>query len=244
VHAHDVMPEGGRVIIETGHRILTGAEGALAAGRYATITFRDSGPPLTPDQDARLFLPFAPTTALPQDSGISLASSLATLRELGGDIQVHSTPETGTIFVLFVPEAQGVEEPSAATPPESLTILVVDDDDNARDLIVDSLLSAGFTVLGASDGPAAIAIAQSRGAGSIDLLVTDVVMPRMTGLRVAQALRDTYPNMRVLYVSGYTDRQDLPVESSETRSAFLGKPFTRGALLGRVKALLDATDQE
>ena len=224
------MPRGGRLTFETGER--------QTSTRVATIVMRDTGPALSADERAAVFEPFAPASTYQAGAAMRLASCRTTLNELGGEIEVESGPG-GTTFTLTLPAAEGSAEGSPQPAAESITVLVVDDDDTARDLIADSLQSAGFKVLSASDGNAAVEIARAH-ESHIDLLVTDVVMPRLTGPRVAQMLRQTAPRMRVLYVSGYTDGVDLPPDTPESRSAFLAKPFTRGTLVGRVQALLDA----
>jgi CheY-like chemotaxis protein/nitrogen-specific signal transduction histidine kinase len=224
IHGRDKMPQGGRLTIET----------SPADDAVTTIYVRDSGLVLSAADLDVLFEPVVGSSR----SGLSLASARATLHELGGRIDVTSWRDTGTAFTIMLPVIPPPREGAVARPPET-TILVVDDDDTARELIADSLHSAGFTVLSAGDGAAAIEIARARST-AIDLLVTDVVMPRMTGPKVAAALREKQPNMRVLYISGYTDKNDLPLDAPTAPSAFLAKPFTRGTLIGRVQALLDA----
>lgn len=166
------------------------------------------------------------------DDGVGI-SVTAIVAELGSDVKDNSDEKVVRVKVPYAPR-----EAVAGTETASRTVLVVDDDDAARELIADSLQSAGFSVLRAPDGATAIEMARAH-AGSIDLLVTDVAMPRLTGPRVAQALRADAPQLRVLYVSGYADRIELPADSPLSHSGFLAKPFTRGTLLGRVKALLD-----
>lgn len=238
VHSREAMPRGGRVTIETSE-VWDGP----GRQRFATIVLRDTGPALTSDERAAIFEP-ASRSASAGQSGISLASCRTTLADLGGGIDAEggidadSGRRTGTVFVVRVPAADGPPARWSERSPESTTVLVVDDDETARELIADSLQAAGFKVLSASDGPAALEIARAQ-AANIDVLVTDVVMPRLTGPRVAQVLRERVPALRVLYVSGYTDGVDLPPDTAESRSAFLAKPFTRGTLVGRVQALLD-----
>ena len=238
IHARDAMHGHGRLTIETGERVVAAHQAAERFARYATVSVRDTGPALTREEQASIFEPNSALLSRPQGAGISLASCYATVTELGGRIEVDDRSRTGTTFVVLLP----VVDSAVPTPPdvssESMTILVVDDDDNVRDLIADSLQSARFSVLSASDGASALEIARSHSEG-IDLLITDVVMPGLTGPRVAQVLRAENPRLRVLYVSGYTDRVDLPRDPSGSEAAFLGKPFTRGTLLGRVKALLE-----
>jgi hypothetical protein len=230
VHARDQMGELGKLTIETG-----GAEGG-----FAPIVVRDTGPAFAAATLATIFEPFVTTSVPSPGVGLSLASSRAILLELGGHIDVESRAETGTVFTVRLP----VPEDASAQMhrkriPTTVTVLMVDDDEVARELMADSLQNAGFVVFSAGDGAAALEIARAR-SGVIDLLVTDVVMPRMNGPRVAALLAEHQPGLRVLYVSGYTDGIDLPPRSADAPSAFLAKPFTRATLIAKVQALLEA----
>jgi CheY-like chemotaxis protein len=184
------------------------------------------------------FAPWSSDNSEAARSGISLASSRAAISEIGGTIDVRSGETTGTVFIIRVPLARAAGLSPAAQRAAAITILVVDDDEVARDLIVGALSNAHFTVLSAADGARAVELVREHD-DVINLLVTDVVMPRLNGPRVAEILRERHPKMRVLYLSGYTDGVDLPINAPGAPSAFLAKPFTRGTLVARVQALLD-----
>ncbi len=227
VHARDQMTAGGQIRIEAG-----------AADSAATVTVSDTGPLPSAAALEAMFEPWSSDQSDPARSGISLASSRAAISEIGGTIEVRRGETAGTVFTLRIPLARTAGLTPAAQRAAATTVLVVDDDDVARDLIVGALSSAHYTVLSAADGAGAVDLVRDHD-GAINLLVTDVVMPRLNGPRVAEMLRAGHPKMRVLYLSGYTDGVDLPINTPGAPSAFLAKPFTRGTLLARVQALLD-----
>jgi two-component system, cell cycle sensor histidine kinase and response regulator CckA len=230
VHARDQMGGIGTLTIETDS----------ADSGFAPIVVRDTGPAIAAETLATIFEPFATAHAALPGGALSLASSRATLLELGGHIDVESPAEGGTVFTVRLPLPEDASaQPAGRRAAESVTVLIVDDDDVARELMADSLQSAGFVVLSAGDGLAALEIVRAH-TSAIDLLIADVVMPRMNGPRLATALREHQPGMRVLYISGYTDGIDLPLNVPNFHSAFMAKPFTRATLVAKVQALLEA----
>ncbi|HUA19989.1 MAG TPA: ATP-binding protein [Bryobacteraceae bacterium] len=248
VNARDAMPDGGKLTIETRpverEREDLGRHGVRPAGRYALLVVSDTGSGMDAETQAHLFEPFFTTKETGKGTGLGLSTVYGIVQQHGGWIDVYSEPGHGTTFKIYLPEAGPVPEPVAPTPAAahlppapSATILLVEDQAPLRLLAEDMLSEAGHTVLAAGNGRAALALAEQH-AGSIDLLVTDVVMPEMNGPELADRLAQSRPDMMVLYISGYTDHALLHRGALETGTAFLQKPFLPQALLAKVEELL------
>ncbi len=244
VNARDAMPGGGRLVIETalvGH----GADGASSpAGDGAVrLTIADSGEGLSPEARAHLFEPFFTTKPAGKGTGLGLATVYGVVHQAGGTISVESEAGAGARFSILLPRAPDVPaaQELAAAPAArggSEIVLVVEDDASVRKLVVRTLSGAGYRLLVAPDGREALDAA--RAAARIDLLLSDVVMPGMSGKEVAEALAPAFPDMPVLFVSGYA--QDEIGERGVLGPGvhLLSKPFTPAALLARVREVLDA----
>jgi PAS domain S-box-containing protein len=246
VNARDAMPRGGRLSIRT--RNVPGATGAAPGGRgeRVALVVEDSGAGMTPDVKAHLFEPFFTTKAPGEGTGLGLATVYGIVAQADGDVQVESEPGRGARFELRFPRAS--EPPAAiaapAPPPEAARgggerVLVVEDDAQVRDITVRALRSGGYATVVAENGREALALATEELA-RVDLVVTDVVMPGLDGRSLADALRRRRPELRVLYVSGYTEDAVVARGVLGTGLGFLPKPFTPAALLARVRAVLDA----
>ena len=249
VNARDAMPQGGRLSIETANVELDEAfarrnPGARPGG-FARLQIGDTGVGMDATVQAHLFEPFFTTKALGQGTGLGLATVYGIVKQSGGYIKVDSAPGRGTTFAIYLPH---VEEPGelreatasrAGSMAGSETILLVEDEDAVRELGREVLEMRGYTVLEAPHGAQALLVAE-RHAGPIHLMVTDVVMPHMSGRELVERLAPRRPDMRILYVSGYTDDAIVREGMLQPGTSFLQKPFTPDTLARRVRELLDA----
>ena len=195
---------------------------------------------------ARLFEPFFTTKERGKGTGLGLATVFGIVKQNRGHIGVYSVPGRGTTFDVYLPRAKRAlapsQERSAAIEPSaqgSETLLVVEDETQVRELVCDILIAQGYRVLTAEDGVDALQVAQ-RHEGPIHLLISDVVMPRMSGRALADQLRAMRPEIRVLFTSGYTDDAILRHGVKDRGTDFLAKPFDLETLARRVRAVLDA----
>jgi two-component system cell cycle sensor histidine kinase/response regulator CckA len=246
VNARDAMPEGGRLTLETQNVVVDDAYARLhlgsAPGEHVMLAVSDDGVGMGPEVLARVFEPFFTTKEVGKGTGLGLAMVYGIVRQAGGSVAVYSEPGTGTTFKILLPRALSPSEPPpsevvAVTRGGNETVLVVEDDARVRDLVCRTLRGAGYAVLEAVDGDGALALARSH--GLVDLLLTDVVMPRLGGLELAAALTAEGLCARVLFVSGYTANAIAHRGVQGAGTAFLQKPFTPAGLLGCVRALLD-----
>ncbi|MFL5378976.1 MAG: ATP-binding protein, partial [Myxococcales bacterium] len=244
VNARDAMPRGGRIRIRSENvrveenRVLRG--GDLPAGRYACIVVEDSGTGMTDEVLARLFEPFFTTKETGKGTGLGLATVYGIVKSAGGAIDVESTPGVGSTFRVYLPAANEAHAQAggAQTRPEhgrGETILIVEDEDPLRALVRRILVNHGYSVIEACDGEDGLRRAGNH-QGPIDLLLTDIVMPQMTGHDLAKRLGTTRADLRVLFMTGYTEQA---VVAHANGSALLNKPFSTMALLAHVRKLLD-----
>ncbi len=243
VNARDAMTQGGRLIVRTS-AIDVDAHPDLPSGPYVLLAVTDTGHGMTEEVRARVFDPFFTTKEVGKGTGLGLSMAYGIVGQHGGTMTVVSQEGQGSTFTVYLPriDAPEVSSPphpstTVGTEPATETILVVDDEDELRSVAVDVLRAAGYAVLEARDGLAALRIAQET-PGRIDLLLTDVVMPQLSGREVAQALGRVHPETKVLYMSGYTGDTLLGNGVSEADIAFLAKPFRPEGLLQTVRAVL------
>jgi signal transduction histidine kinase/ActR/RegA family two-component response regulator len=252
VNARDAMPGGGKLTIET--QTVTrqiedvGRHGVRPAGRYAMLAVSDSGEGMDSTTQAFMFEPFFTTKGAGKGTGLGLSIVYGVVQQHGGWIDVYSEPGHGTSFRIFFPlvaAARTEALPPAPEPPVRRigTILLVEDQAPVRMLAEDVLVDVGHRVLTAGNGVEALETAEAF-EGSIDLLITDVVMPGMSGPELAARLARARPAMGILYVSGYTDQTLMHRGVIEAGTAFLSKPFTPEALVARVSELLAARERE
>jgi PAS domain S-box-containing protein len=249
VNARDAMPNGGKLVIETAN-VTLGADAtrerpAMPAGRYVMLAISDNGIGMSPEVQSHLFEPFFTTKPAGEGTGLGLATVYGIIKQTGGYVWVYSEPGIGTTFKLYFPPVEAAisePEPEPASPlplPPSTaeTILVVEDEDAVRCVTSRVLVKRGYEVLEASGGEQAIRIANEF-EGRINLLLTDVVMPRMSGRELAAILVESRPDMKVMYVSGYTDDAIVRHGILEPGVIFLQKPFSPDTLARKVAETL------
>ncbi|MBI5365770.1 MAG: response regulator [Planctomycetes bacterium] len=248
VNARDAMPKGGRLTIETRDVLIEGEPArprlGIVAGRYVVLAVTDTGAGMDAATQARIFEPFFTTKPESKGTGLGLAIVYGVVKQSGGDIWVYSEPGKGTTFKVYLPrEAEPAGEKAGAPagadlPGGAETILLVDDSVYPRSLARVVLRNAGYVVLEAETPEQALRIAAGH-AGTIHLLLTDVIMPGMNGIQLAGLLTAERAGLRVLYTSGYTDETIGRQGGIAPEMDFLQKPFTPAPLLRRVRAVLD-----
>ncbi|MDX2122108.1 MAG: PAS domain S-box protein [Gemmatimonadota bacterium] len=238
VNARDAMPTGGRLLLETANVQYPGAahgpEAIMPAGAYVLLAVTDSGAGMDPQTLRHIFEPFFTTKEAGRGTGLGLATVYGIVKQSDGFVFVDSELGRGSRFRIYLPRVEGAAEPVEA-PPErptaraSGTILLVEDEEAVRRLARRVLEEVGYTVLEAADGPEALRLLE-RWEGNLDLVVTDVIMPGMSGQELSARLRAIRPWLRIMYVSGYTDDTILQHGTLLPNTSFLQKPFTPGAL--------------
>ena len=248
VNARDAMPEGGKLVIETSNIELDEAyvrsHVVVSPGRYVMLAVSDSGIGMDPETQAHIFEPFFTTKGQGKGTGLGLAMVYGTVKQSGGYIWVYSEPGHGTTFKIYLPrvdEEDGTAQVSES--PEHLvtgteTILLVEDEEAVRALAAIVLQQRGYKMLVSTSPEDAIRIGTGYGE-PIHLLLTDVVLPGMSGRKISEELALFRPGMKVLYMSGYTDDAIVRHGALEANVAFLQKPFTPAALARKVREVLD-----
>jgi two-component system cell cycle sensor histidine kinase/response regulator CckA len=248
VNARDAMPQGGTLSIETGNVELdegyASRHPGASAGRFVRLAIRDTGHGMDATVKARIFEPFFTTKEPGKGTGLGLATVFGIVKQSGGSIGVESEPGQGTTFTVYLPRVDAeVDRMATATAAPTLargseTILLVEDEDEVRALARETLEGHGYTVIQAAAPAEALRLAGLH-AGPMHLLVTDVVMPQLSGRGLADQLTPDRSDLRVLYMSGYTDDAMVRHGVLEEGTAFLPKPFTPHALLSKVREVLD-----
>jgi NO-binding membrane sensor protein with MHYT domain/nitrogen-specific signal transduction histidine kinase/CheY-like chemotaxis protein len=252
INARDAMPNGGRLTIEARDVQLTNqyarAHLGVNSGGYVELAVTDTGHGMTPEVQARIFEPFFTTKPRGVGTGLGLSTVFGIVKQSGGHIYVYSEPGLGTTVKVYLPRAASAPA-AAADPlrelrpkPGTETILVVEDDPSIRILAQRVLAKAGYTVLTAANPGEALARAAER--GSVDLLMTDVMLPEMSGPELARLLAVERPGLPVLYMSGYTDTAVVYGGHLEAGAPFLAKPFGPETVLRKVREVLDAAQRQ
>ena len=249
VNARDAMPGGGRLTVEVGEVTLDEAYCAshldAHVGAHVLLAVSDSGMGMPTDVAARVFEPFFTTKERGKGTGLGLSTVYAIVQQWGGHIGVYSEPGKGSAFKVYLPRLlkslAPAENPCAGAvrPAGRETILLVEDEDGVRDIARETLLMHGYKVIEARDGVEALAVAD-RVQDGIDLVLTDVVMPRMSGRELAERLRQARPEVKVIFMSGYTDDVLVRTGALSPGMSFLQKPLRPDALAAKVREALDA----
>lgn len=255
LNARDAMPDGGTLEIKTSYeRFKQPARGAVNGpdgGEYAALTVRDTGTGMTPQVQARLFEPFFTTKEDGKGTGLGLSVVYGIVEQAGGRIVISSEPDQGSVFRVFLPLDVDAASPTATAGAEASvptravapggpkTVLIVEDEEAVREILCEVIEQEGHRVLSAADGFAALALLADRQT-SIDLLITDVSMPRLTGPELVRRMHQERPDMPVLFLSGYPKAEALDRHLDWNRVGFLGKPFTHTELLAAVRKQLAA----
>ena len=251
INGRDAMPGGGVLTLRTGN-VEVENEGdtpplGLASGDYVMLEIEDSGIGIEHAIRDQIFEPFFTTKSRSKGSGLGLSTVYGIVRQSGGDIEVHSEPGVGSRFRILLPRVDGeptmvratAESPGMPTGEE--TVLLVEDEPAVREYLRSLLVRLGYSVVVAGDGVRALKVA-SEWRGRFDLLISDVVMPRMNGVELAHRLTGEHPGLRVLLISGHADKPEALMDGrlSEGLMDFLQKPFSSATLAQRVRRLLDA----
>jgi CheY-like chemotaxis protein len=244
LNARDAMPHGGSLVLETSNADVGAADAAslgIDPGRYVKLTVKDTGVGMAADVKENVFEPFFTTKELGKGTGLGLATVYGVVRQSGGHVRVESEVGLGSTFEVYLPCVEGLAEETVPAPRRagggSETILLVEDEDSLRQMVRSLLVADGYTVVDAASGAEALEIARQK-ERSIDLLLTDVVMPKITGPQLATRVRAARPGIKVLFMSGYS----LDVVGDHGAFAegalLLAKPFTAETLQRKVAEAL------
>jgi two-component system cell cycle sensor histidine kinase/response regulator CckA len=250
VNARDAMPDGGRLIIETSNaeldRTYTSAHPMVPPGRYVLLCVTDTGTGMDAETQAHIFEPFFTTKEKGKGTGLGLATVYGVVKQSGGFIWVYSELGKGTSFKIYLPRVdQAVEQAGtsrllAEFPRGTETVLLAEDEPDVREVARQFLESGGYTVIEARDGAEALRLAVEHD-GIVDLLITDMVMPGMTGQQLAAHLQQTISELRIIFMSGYSEHAAAEVAQANASIRLLTKPFSRGAILRAVRDALQST---
>ena len=247
VNSRDAMPDGGTLTIETATVTLGADEEttsvSLVPGEYVVLTVADDGEGMTPETRARVFEPFFTTKEKGKGTGLGMSTVYGIVKQSGGDISLHSEVGQGTTFRIFFPTVDA--EDSMQRPREKIvnlsgdeTVLLVEDEDAVREVIRKMLAAAGYTVLTATNGMEALDVCE-RHQDEIALVLTDVVMPQMSGRAFGRQVNDRFPRLKVMYMTGYTDTAISHHDVFTPGTKVISKPFTATDLTRRIREALD-----
>jgi signal transduction histidine kinase/DNA-binding response OmpR family regulator len=247
LNASDAMPDGGKLSIETANidldGIHTGRHMEARPGRYAMLVVADTGSGMDAETREHIFEPFFTTKAVGKGTGLGLSTVYGIVKQSGGHVWVYSEPGLGTTFRVYLPltdiQAEAARRSRASVAPTGTeTVLLVEDEEAVRGLAERILRTAGYQVLPAADGGEALLVYEAH-RGEIDLLLTDVVMPHMSGRVLAERLSSLRPGLRVLFMSGHTDDAILHHGLMAGTADFISKPFAAEQLTRKVREVLD-----
>jgi CheY-like chemotaxis protein len=247
VNARDAMPSGGTLTIETANVELdehyARTHATVTPGHYVALTVTDTGTGMTPEVQARLFEPFFTTKEIGKGTGLGMATVYGIVARSGGSVGVYSEVGKGTSFKVYFPRVETADlameapRPVAPVPVGTQTVLVVEDEDGLRELARKLLLRQGYTVLVAANADEALRVFEAN--QSIDVLLTDVVMPGASGPELTRHLVEQRPALRVIYMSGYTEDAIVQHGVLKPGIAFLNKPFTSETLGAKIREALE-----
>jgi signal transduction histidine kinase len=250
VNARDAMPHGGKLMVETRNvtldNIFASRYPGVPPGEYVVMSVSDTGTGMSDAVKASLFEPFFTTKQKGNGTGLGLATCQTIAKQCGGCIEVESEVGRGSVFRVYFPRLAQTELPVPADtrtgpdPRGSETLLLVEDEPSVRHLAAHVLRSLGYNVLTATNGQEGLRVAQEYQETAIRLVVTDVIMPRMGGKMMAEWLKASFPDLRILFTSGYTDEAIARGGALNAGMDFLPKPYTPSSLAHKVRAMLDA----
>jgi two-component system cell cycle sensor histidine kinase/response regulator CckA len=248
VNARDAMPRGGNLTIETKNVELDEEYGSkhvgVAPGKYVLLAISDTGEGMSEEVRHRVFEPFFTTKEKGKGTGLGLSTVYGIVKQSGGNVWIYSEPGRGTTFKVYLPQVEseprelGEEVVELAPRGGSETILLVEDEAVVRGLARRILEQAGYSVVEASRGDEALRFCAEH-AAEVDLLLTDVVMPEMSGKQLADQLKSQYPELKMMFMSGYTDESIVHHGVLDSSVEFIQKPFTPAALIRKVRDVLD-----
>jgi two-component system, cell cycle sensor histidine kinase and response regulator CckA len=246
------MPEGGKLIVQVRSVELTEEEASerspMTPGPYVLLSVSDTGLGMDEKTKAHIFEPFFTTKEFGKGTGLGLATVYGIVKQSGGFIWVQSAPGKGTTFDIYLPKVSETILPkehegrSKSLPRGSETVLVVEDEEGVRELAAEFLRTSGYSVLEAGDGVEAMEVA-NRFAGSIQVILTDIVMPRMNGKELVKRMKALRPAAKVIFMSGYSEYFKSPRDESLSQLPLLQKPFSMNSLVAAVKEVLAASPQ-
>jgi two-component system, cell cycle sensor histidine kinase and response regulator CckA len=247
VNSKDAMPGGGRIVIQTQNVTLDDSyrreRTFIRPGNYVVLSVTDNGAGMSKETQSRIFEPFFTTKEKGKGTGLGLSTVYGIVKQSGGYVMVQSEPQSGTTFNIYLPrvdealEAHGAAPVSRSAAGGSETVLLVEDEESVRQLVRETLVGKGYQVLEAESGQAGLDAAAAH-KGIIHLVITDVVMPGMSGRELAQHVVEARPQTKVLYLSGYTEDAIVSEGTIESGKAFLQKPFTLQNLCRKVREVL------
>jgi len=246
-NARDAMPQGGRLTIETGNFELdedyAHTHFRLQAGHYVLWAVSDTGCGMDPETKRRIFEPFFTTKEQGKGTGLGLSTVYGIVKQSGGEILVYSEKGRGTTFKIYLPRIEGEKQSIAPQSERPIatgteTILLVEDERGVRKVIANMLEQGGFQVLSARDPLEALALIHEY-PGEVHLLLTDVLMPHMNGSRLAELISERRPQIRIVFMSGYTENAMMNQDALDPKTVFLSKPFSKESLRGIIRSVLD-----
>jgi nitrogen-specific signal transduction histidine kinase/CheY-like chemotaxis protein len=250
LNARDAMPEGGILTFSTENSVVVAEQAdpsreyTMNSGDYVLLRVQDTGVGMDENTQRKIFEPFFTTKDVGKGTGLGLATAYGIVKQSGGYIKVRSAPGTGTEFLIYLPRTRATPEKivrleTREKSPAAGTVLVVEDEPGVRHALERMLTTEGYTVVTAANGAEALELFAAR-KDEVDLLITDIVMPAMSGRALAQKCCALRENLKVLYISGYTRDSLLSQQTFEEGTEFIEKPFTRDAILDRIARVLRA----
>jgi CheY-like chemotaxis protein len=242
------MPGGGKLTLEVANIELDEAYTSqhlnVTPGPYVMLVVSDTGIGMAAETQSRIFEPFFTTKGLGKGTGLGLSIVYGIVEQSGGHLKVESAPGQGTTFKIYLPQVKPAAKKTLSPPTSSLsgesseTILLVEDEASVRLITRRFLQERGYSILEASEAEEALRLCQEY-TGQIDLLITDVVMPKLSGPELAKRLANLYPNLKILYISGYANEELREHQAQNVASLLLEKPFSLETLTRRVREILD-----
>ena len=241
LNARDAMPSGGRVTISTANleAVPPGLASDLTPGQYVSLSVADTGTGMTPEVQARAFEPFFTTKELGRGTGLGLSQLYGFAKQSGGTARIDSAEGQGTTVTLYLPRTEVLAlnaeaAPTRASRRDRISVLLVDDDNGVREVCAAMLEDIGCEVTSAANGEEAL---QALSSSAFTIMLTDIAMPLMSGVELAQRTRELYPDMPVLFASGYADLQVFGEQLSE--ETVVRKPYRLAELAARLETIID-----